>query len=133
MSFHTAADELREESVRLLLNEAWNVELLPALSEFSPFDFECGQGVVELKSRNISSTQFRTVFFALRKYLSLVPEEGAVFVVQFLDCIKWIKVKHCGGYERRMGGHANPRAKWDTEMMIEVDIADMLPIELHPW
>ena len=92
-------------------------------------------GCGELKTRSHSSSQYRTVFLNVRKWLALLMAENglgvpSVFVVRFTDCVKWIKIADIDGTKIRIGGCKQiVKSRNDIEPVIEVPVRSMLPLK----
>jgi hypothetical protein len=138
--FLTPADRANEAAIATRIAAAWKCELHP-FAALCPVDWYATRkdrvvGVLELKTRDVSSTDFETVFLSVRKWLVLrmaglglgVP---AMYVVAFRDRLLCCNVAEVDTADTMMGGA--PQRKHPTpsniEAMIRVKIAEMTPIE----
>lgn len=135
--FKTAGDRVREKEVAAALATQWHCELHP-FGQLAPIDWFAVRdgrvvGLIELKARSHASDRFPTVFLSVRKWLALIMAENgmgvpAVFVVQFTDGIRWIRVADVSAKQVRMGGVGFERdVKFHSavEPMIDVPVSAM--------
>lgn len=136
-SFVTKGDEAAEQDVAREIERAWDCTL-HKFGMLSPIDFYAerkGQvvGMVEVKSRSHSTTDYPSVFLNVRKWLALqMAAVGmnvqAVFVVRFTDETRFIDMRDVDASRMRIGGVGRERAvssRSDREPIIEVPVAKM--------
>jgi len=130
--------ERSERETAALLEAAWDCKV-HSFARLSALDFYIEKdldivAMLELKSRSHPSTQYPTVFLALRKWLALMlaglgAGVSPLFVVRFTDGVRWINAGEVDPRALRLAGHRNPRTRQDVEPLIDVPIADMRPLE----
>jgi hypothetical protein len=80
---------------------------------------------LELKARNVLSSEYPTVYLAVDKWLplsllTLATRAPGFFVVRFLDGIRWIRISRVDARRQTYGG-----SRTEKEPMIEVPITEM--------
>lgn len=133
--FKTREDDSNEHKVAEIVEKHWGCDLI-SLGALAPIDW-CAirgdrlVGVIELKTRTHNSSKFSTVFLNFRKWLALTLAEvglgvPAIFIVQFTDTLKWIRVSVVSTNEVRVTGcNRIVKSRNDIEPVIEVVVADM--------
>jgi len=87
--------------------------------------------IAELKTRDISSTTYDTVFLSAHKWLALSHAAAAmgiaaIFVVRFKDAIMYRNMKHIDATAHRMAGRDDRTgAPNDKELIIDVPVYEM--------
>lgn len=140
--FCTAKDKEREAKLDAVLEQAWGVKIYCYGDTLDEVDrYICKEdkvvGFAEYKCREYNSTAFETVYLSWRKFIALkrVSEysgKPSLFVVQFLDCVKWIDVNKVDpkklGIYRRGRAQRKEDSPNDMEPIIEVPIEKMTMI-----
>lgn len=135
MAFKSKEDEASESEVSKIIEAAWNCEC-HSFGLFSAVDWYFVRnggmsGVGELKTRSHSSDLHPTVFLNVRKWLALLLASNglgvpAVFIVRFVDCVRWINVSEIDATAVIVGGCKRiVKSRNDIEPIIEVPVADM--------
>jgi hypothetical protein len=110
------SDEAAEREIAASLEAKWSCQLhkLAALSPVDYYAVRDGRikSVIEIKDRAITSTQYETVFLSVRKWLSLLLASTglnvpALYVVRFLDGIRWVNVSAVSAANIQIGGEKN--------------------------
>ena len=134
--FRTVEDQRAEAEVAAELAIAWDCKVWP-YAPLSSIDWwlERGErfaGMAELKSRNTTITTYPTVYLNQRKYHTLLNASTAhgvpgIFVVKFLDDIRWIDIYDIDAREVIIGGcNKMVKARSDyREPIIEVPVCQM--------
>lgn len=136
--FATDHDKANEDFVAGLIERVWHCEVRP-FGNLCPVDFYALRdgrmvAVLELKSRTVASTRYDSVFLNVRKWLSLVIAGvglgcPAIFVVNFTDGLKYIRVDEIDARSIRIGGCAKiVKSMTDIEPVILVPIQQMRSI-----
>lgn len=87
--------------------------------------------IAELKTRDITTTTYDTVFLSAHKWLSLsyaaaAMEITALFVVRFKDKTMYMNMKHIDATGPRMAGRDDRTgAPNDKELIIDVPVYEM--------
>ena len=140
--FCTPKDKARESGIDAILEKAWKVKIYCYGDTLDEVDrYICKEdrvvGFAEYKCREYSSTAFETVFLSWRKFIALkrVSEYSGkppLFVVRFLDCMKWIDVNRIDPKKLGIFRRGRPQRKDDSpndmEPIIEVPISGMIKI-----
>lgn len=133
--FKNEADHANEMRVAAQLGQAWGCQI-KSFAALSPIDWYAERygrmvGVLEVKSRPHASDRFPTVFFAVRKYLTLLLAATAhncpaVFVADLIDGVFWAPLARIDGSRVRIAGSmALIKDASAIEPLIEVPIASM--------
>ena len=136
--FSQPEDEAAEQTVAASLEAAWGCRL-HRYPQFTPVDWYAERdgrlvGLVELKARQHHAGQYPTVWLNVRKHLALtlgsvcygVP---SVFVVQFTDGVRWVRVDEIDARRPVIGGcRAVVKAATDREPVIEVPVEQLRPL-----
>ena len=137
--FASDYDQANESAVSRAVEVAWKCEL-HHFGRLCPLDFYATRhgrlvGVLELKSRAHASGKYPTVFLNVRKWIALMLAQTglgapAIFVVKFLDCVRFIPVAQVDASRVRIGGTARiVKSHTDVEPVIEVPIDGMKLLE----
>lgn len=137
--FANDRDKANERQVALEIERAWQCDVKP-FGPLCPIDFYALRGglmvgLLELKSRTHTSTQFETVFLNLRKWLAMrMGEVGfavpSVFVVRFTDGTFFISLNEVPTDRIIIGGTKKiVKANSDIEPVIEVPVSLMRKVE----
>lgn len=132
--FYYEVDQNVEAAMAARLERAWRCSILP-FGKLCQIDFYASRhgrlvGVIELKNRTHSISEFSTVFLNVRKWLALTMASiglnvPALFVVSFsCGAVKWINVSDIviGSIPVR-GCYRHIKSHSDIEPVIEVPIA----------
>jgi hypothetical protein len=128
-------DKEKESEVSLLIEKKLECKI-HHFGRLCPIDFYAVRhgrlvGLIELKSRNHSSSTHSTVFLNIRKWLALkMAQVGlavpAVYVVRFNDCIMYIKIDDIDTTKIRITGTKKiVKSNTDVEPIIEVPVSSM--------
>ena len=104
MAYSSSADDARERKVAKFVesvSKGWNFHKFAG--RFQPVDWyiinDIGRpiGWAEIKCRTIASTEYSTIFFAVRKYMALMmhamlTQQRGFFFVGYTDCVYYIDV-----------------------------------------
>lgn len=90
--------------------------------------------IAELKTRNVESTTYQTVFLSAHKWFALsnaalglgVP---ALFIVRFTDLIAYQRFDDIDASNNRIAGRRDRGERNDLELMIDVPISSMHVLE----
>ena len=133
--FQTRADRRLEGEVGAVCELAWGctINSFGQLATVDWFAERNGRlvGVLELKRRNQKIADGGTVSLSVRKWLSLTNASfglccPAIFVVQFVEDIRWIPLTRVDASNHRIGGGFRlVKGPCDTEPLIEIPIAAM--------
>lgn len=125
-----------EDAIKNAVEQAWNCTL-HHFGRLCPLDFYAVRdgrmvGIIEAKSRSHNASAFPTVFLNVRKWLALTMASvglgvPALYVVRFLDGIRYISVHDIDAAEMRIGGTQKKAIQGhrDIEPVIEVPVASM--------
>jgi len=125
-------DKESEQHVARLMEERWQCTVRPTgyLDAWDFVGIKEGRTVfiAELKTRDITSTTYDTVFLSAHKWLQLSHAAAAMhltalFVVRFKDCVKYVNMKHIDASDHRMAGRDDRTgAPNDLELIIDVPV-----------
>jgi hypothetical protein len=128
-------DTESENEVARLMETAWQCEV-HRTGYLDTWDFvgtKEGRTVfiAELKTRDVTSTTYDTVFLSAHKWLALAHASAAmnisaIFIVRFKDAILYQPIKNIDATQHRMAGR-NDRtgAPNDKELIIDVPVYEM--------
>lgn len=134
--FATSEDHEGAEQVRAAIESAWGVQLHPYEASFSSLDYYATRrgaivGNVEIKCRSHESTKHASVFLNLRKWFALYlawvhTGTPSIYVIRFVDSIKWIDVREVDARRIRVGGCARiVKSPVDKEPVILIPVNSM--------
>jgi hypothetical protein len=131
-----ATEETRnnERMVSAFLEKAWNVEILDR-GHYDPIDWdiiEDGEqiGVIELKSYNRYASKDPVTICNVRKYIALrdwnlETDMPAIYMVNFLDEIRYIDVRNINPSHPVMGGQKGGPRSTDWEPVYQILVSSM--------
>jgi hypothetical protein len=135
--FQTPLDRKREEQVAKVVEKVWNCRLRH-FGSLSPIDWYAVRydrlvGLLELKCRSHTASQFPTVYLNVRKWLAMLLASNGlgvppIFIVRFTDGIRWIDVREVNASQVSLAGCGQVRkgaSIEDVEPIIEVDVRRM--------
>ena len=141
MIFTTPRDTANELEVAAALERVWNCQIY-AFGPMTPLDFYalrdgCLAAVLECKTRSHASDLYPTVFLSVRKWLALTLAEAGlgvpgVFVVRFVDGIRWVHVHDVDGSAVTMAGTRSDvigRAGVEPVVLVPIDRMHALDLE----
>lgn len=130
----TAQTLENEHAVKTFLQDVWSVEVQERY-HYDPIDWDVWQGgeqigVVELKNYNRNAFDTPTVILNIRKFIALRDwnrefELPALYMVNFLDEIRYIDIRRVSTAEPVMGGQKGGPRSTDWEPVYMVPVADM--------
>lgn len=133
--FSTPQDHASEDRVASIIEGAFRCTLhrFPTFHSVDWYAARDGQMValLELKTRTHASTDFRTVWLNVRKWMALYEHGTAfgvpsLFVVQFTDQLRYIDLRKIDATRHRIGGCRKVvKSHTDIEPVIEVEVASM--------
>ena len=125
-----------ERRVKAFLEGLWGVELRER-GHYDPIDWDIvaeGKfaGVIELKNYNRTARQEPTVILNVRKYIALrdsnrnsIDDLPALYMVNFLDEIRYIDIRNVNPTEPVMGGQKGGSRSTDWEPVYRVPVSSM--------
>lgn len=136
--FQADHDKKHESSLQKIVNEEWKCTL-HHFGQLCPVDFYAVKhgrmvGLVELKTRTHRHDRYPDVFLNLRKWFCLCLGESclgcpSVFVVKFIDVIKWVRVTSIDRPNVVISGcRTQVKSNTDIEPVIKVPVGDMTPL-----
>lgn len=141
--FHGPQDVEREARIQYALEAYWGCQL----HTFGPayvLDWSATRNgkvvaVIEAKARSHHSDRYGTVYLNPRKLAALI-EHGRLmnalplYVVEFLDGIRWIDVRNVDPQRQTFGGRSYQIwTRNDRELLIEVPVNEMKRLHEQPW
>ena len=123
-----------EQRVKAFLEEVWGVELLER-GQFDPIDWDVYKdgdqiAAIELKNYKRTALQDDTVILNVRKYVALRDfnrnsDLPALYLVNFLDEIRYIDIRAVNPTFPEMGGQRNGSRSTDWEPVYKVPVSSM--------
>lgn len=134
--YATEQTRANEQMVAGFLERVWNVEVIDR-PHYDPIDWDVYEdgyqiGVIELKSYNRTAFQEPTVICNVRKYIALrdysreSPDDlPAIYMVNFLDQIRYIDVRNINPTFPVMGGQKGGLRSTDWEPIYRIPVDSM--------